>query len=278
MLGYYPGCTVRAQRDDGFERDSLAILAAFGIPTLELAEWECCGAVYPLTKDEYTPLLSSVRALKRTQEEGRQGLLTLCSACYHVLSRVNHRMQTDEIAKKRVENYLGSPYDGSTRVYHLIEVLDDLVGLERLKSSVVEPLTGENIACYYGCMFLRPREAMGLLDAENPQLMDRLVEAMGAKAVTFPYRTDCCGSYHSYQKGQISHNSSQRIILAAKAAGATQMVTACPLCKYNLEQCQKDLAIKDKLPVRYITASITRALGGLEALEKEISLCVSLRK
>jgi len=177
-------------------------------------------------------------------------------------------MRADEIAKKRVENYLGSSYDGSTRVHHLIEVLDDLVGFERLKRNVVEPLTGENIACYYGCMFLRPREDMGLLDAENPQLMERLVESIGAKTVTFPYRTDCCGSYHSYQKGQISHNSSQRIILAAKGAGATQMVTACPLCKYNLEHCQKDLALKDKLPVRYITAPIVQALGGLAALER----------
>ncbi|MDP3487540.1 MAG: heterodisulfide reductase-related iron-sulfur binding cluster [Bacillota bacterium] len=180
-------------------------------------------------------------------------------------------MQTDEVARKRVEHYLESPYDGSTRIYHLIEVLRDLIGLERLKASVVAPLTGEKIACYYGCLFLRPREVMGLLDAENPQLMDLIVEAMGAKAVTFPYRTDCCGSYHAYQQKQISQNVSQRIILAAKSAGATQMVTACPLCKYNLEHCQKDWAAKDRLTVNYITAPIAQAMGGLAALEQSQS-------
>lgn len=263
MLGYFPGCTVRAQRDDGFERESLAILNALGVSAVELSEWECCGAVYPLTKDEYAPLLSSVRALKRTAEENRHGLLTLCSACYHVLKRVNYRMQTDSVAKSRVENYLGSTYDGTTKVCHLIEVLRDAVGLDRLQASVVAPLTGEKIACYYGCLFLRPREAMDLLDAENPQLMDRIIEAMDAQAVTFPYRTDCCGSYHTYGKEQVSQNISQRIILAARAAGATQMVTACPLCKYNLEQCQKGWEQKDRLPVRYITAPIVQALGGL---------------
>jgi len=268
MLGYYPGCTVRAQKDDGFERESMAILATLGIPALDLSEWECCGAVYPLTKDEYAPLLSSVRALKRTGEENRQGLLTLCSACYHVLKRVNNRMQNDEVAKKRVESYMGASYDGSTKVYHLIEVLQDLVGLDRLKASVVKPLTGEKIACYYGCLFLRPKEVMGLVDAENPQLMEKIVEAMGATAVTYAYRTDCCGAFHSFQKEQLSQNASQRIILAAKAAGATQMVTACPLCKYNLEHCQKDLALKDRLPVRYITAPMVEAMGGLTALEQ----------
>lgn len=272
MLGYYPGCTVRAQKDDGFERESMAILKALAIGAKELSEWECCGAVYPLSKDEYVPLLSSVRALQKTQEENREGLLTLCSACYHVLKRVNNRMKTDKEAKKRVENYLQSEYDGSTKVYHLIEVLRDFVSLEALKEKAVAPLTGEKIACYYGCLFLRPREEMTLLDPENPRLMDDIVEALGAKAIDFPYRTDCCGSYHAYQKEDLSQSISHRIINAAKAAGATQMVTACPLCKHNLESCQKGWEEKDKLPINYITVPIVKAMGGLEELEKNQSL------
>jgi heterodisulfide reductase subunit B len=112
---------------------------------------------------------------------------------------------------------------------------------------------------------------MGLVDAENPQLMERIVEAMGAKAVTHAYRTDCCGAFHAFQREQLSQSVSQRIIVAAKAAGATQMVTACPLCKYNLEHCQKDFALKDRLAVRYVTAPIVEALGGLVALERSDS-------
>lgn len=261
MLGYYPGCTVRAQKDDGFEREALAILQALGIPAQELSEWECCGAVYPLTSDEYAPLLSPVRALQQAREEGREGLLTLCSACYHVLKRVNARMRQDSEAKRRVENYLKAEYDGKTQVFHLIEVLRDLAGFERLKAATLVPLTGEKIACYYGCLFLRPKEEMQLLDAENPQLMDRIVEALGATAVTYPYRTDCCGSYHAYQKEKVAQTVSQRIIAAAKAAGATQMVTACPLCKYNLESCQKDWEESQRLPINYITAPIVKAMG-----------------
>jgi heterodisulfide reductase subunit B2 len=272
MLGYYPGCTVRAQRDDGFERESMAILRSLGIYAKELAEWECCGAVYPLAKDEYVPMLSSVRALLRTKEENKEGLLTLCSACYHVLKRVNFRMKNDQEAKKRVENYLEDKYDGSTKVYHLIEVLRDFAGLDMLKQKTTAPLGEEKIACYYGCMFLRPREEMELLDPENPQLMELIVEALGAKSVEYAYKTDCCGSYHAYQKEDISHGISQRIINSAKAAGATQMVTACPLCKHNLEDCQKNWEEKDRLPVNYITGPIVKALGGLEALEENQTL------
>ncbi len=268
MLGYYPGCTVRAQQDDGFERESLAILQALGVPARELSEWECCGAVYPLTSDEYIPLLAPVRALQQTEAEQRQGLLTLCSACYHVFQRVNQRMRNDAEARRRVGNYLEAPYGGNTKVYHLIEVLWDLVGLERLKSGVVSPLDGERIACYYGCLLLRPQSAMGLVDGENPQLMERIAETIGAKPVIYPYRTDCCGSYHAYQKEQFSHKASQRIVAAARAAGATQMVTACPLCKYNLEQCQQNWAVDQRLPINFITAPIAQAMGGLSALEQ----------
>jgi len=272
MLGYYPGCTVRAQKDDGFEKESMAILQSLGICPQELEEWECCGAVYPLTKDEYVTLLSSVRALHRTQEENKEGLLTLCSACYHVLKRTNNRIKTDEEAKKRISNYLEYEYDGNTRVYHLIEVLRDFVGFDRLKEKTLDPLTEEKIACYYGCLFLRPREEMNLLDTENPQLMEQIVEALGGKAVIYPYRTDCCGAYHAYGKEDISNSMSQRIIISAKKAGATQMVTACPLCKYNLESCQTNWEEKDKLPINYITVPIVKAMGGLEVLQKNPSL------
>ncbi|WP_079492719.1 CoB--CoM heterodisulfide reductase iron-sulfur subunit B family protein [Maledivibacter halophilus] len=269
MLGYYPGCTVRAQKDDGFERESMAILNFFGVYAHELSQWECCGAVYPLTEDEYVPLLSSVRALQKTKEENRQGLLTLCSACYHVLKRVNYRMKNDKEAKKRVGSYLQFEYEGDTKVYHLIEALRDFIGLDKLREKTVSPLSEEKIACYYGCLFLRPKEEMGLLDPENPQLMEEIVKALGAEPVKFPYSTDCCGSYHAYQKEGISQNISERIVKSAKKVGATQIVTACPLCKHNLEDCQKKWDERDKLPINYITVPIVQALGGLEELEKE---------
>lgn len=261
MLGYYPGCTVRAHQKDNFEREALAILKALNIPVEELSEWECCGAVYPLTNDEYAPLLSSVRALKTTQTDKKEGLLTLCTACYHVLKRVNHRMNTDAEAKRRVESYLKSEYDGNTQVLHLIEVLRDMVGYKNLKEHVVNPLENEKIACYYGCLFLRPQKELGLLDPENPKLMEEILEVLGAKAINYPYKTDCCGAYHASNQEEISNSASLKIVNAAKKAGATQLVTACPLCKHNLEHCQKELKEDQRLPVNYITVPIAKALG-----------------
>lgn len=269
MLGYYPGCTVRAQKKDGFEQESLAILSALDVQVQELEEWECCGAVYPLAQDEYVGLLASVRALKQTEKEEREGLLTLCSACYHVLKRVNARMKEDKEAKTRVENYLEIEYSGQTKVYHLMEVLRDLVGMKTLKESISNPLKDEKIASYYGCLFLRPQKEINLVDGENPKLMEEIVQSLGAEPVTYPYSTDCCGSYHTCQEEGVSRQMSLKLVESAKRAGATQMITACPLCKYNLEKCQETLEQEEKLPINYMTVPIVEAMGGMEALERK---------
>ncbi|SMP69258.1 CoB--CoM heterodisulfide reductase iron-sulfur subunit B family protein [Anoxynatronum buryatiense] len=268
MLSYYPGCTVRAQQDDGFEREALALLASLDIQTHELEEWECCGAVYPEARDEYVGLLSSVRALQRTWDAGSQGMLTLCSACFHVMRRVNHRMKRDEEAQRRVGGYLGNMYQGETKVFHLLEVLRDLVGYPRIQEAVVTPLKGEKMACYYGCMLLRPKEELGLVDSENPRLMEALMETLGATTVRFPYQTDCCGAYHVYREAPLAAAASLKVITAAREAGATQIITACPLCKHNLEACQASLPQKERLPVAYMTAPLVKALGGVQRLEQ----------
>ncbi|RQD72663.1 MAG: disulfide reductase [Tindallia sp. MSAO_Bac2] len=269
MLGYYPGCTVRAQKEDGFEQESLAILAALGIKAQELEEWECCGAVYPMAQDEYVGLLASVRALNQTEKEEKDGLLTLCSACYHVLKRVNVRMKNDEEAQKRVGNYLEMDYKGQTEVYHLMEVLRDMVGMNSLKEAVTEPLKNEKIASYYGCLFLRPQKEINLVDGENPQLMEDIVRALGAEPVTYPYSTDCCGSYHTCQEEGVSRQMSLKLVESARRAGATQMITACPLCKYNLEKCQESMEKEEKLPIHYMTVPIVKAMGGMKTLERK---------
>lgn len=269
MLGYYPGCTVRAQKEDGFEQESLAILAAFGVQVQELEEWECCGAVYPMGQDEYVGLLAPVRALNQTEEEEREGLLTLCSACYHVLKRVNVRMEQDKEARSRVGNYLETDYKGQTPVYHLMEVLRDMVGFDGLKEQVTEPLKGEKIASYYGCLFLRPQKEINLVDGENPRLMEDMVRALGGEPVTYPYSTDCCGSYHTCQEEGVSRQMSLKLVESAKKAGATQMITACPLCKYNLEKCQEKLDLDERLSINYMTVPIVQAMGGMNALERK---------
>ena len=80
---YYPGCTLRTKAKD-LDEYARASAAALGFELEEIEDWQCCGGVYPLGTDEIATKLSSVRALNQAKEKG-QDLVTICSACHHVI-------------------------------------------------------------------------------------------------------------------------------------------------------------------------------------------------
>lgn len=86
---YYPGCTLRTKAKD-LDAYARASAKALGFELEEIENWQCCGGVYPLGSDEIATKLSSVRALNEAKEKG-QDLVTLCSACHHVIKMSQRR-------------------------------------------------------------------------------------------------------------------------------------------------------------------------------------------
>lgn len=253
-FSYYPGCTLRnkAKDLDMYARKCAEVL---GFTLEELEDWQCCGGVYPLGADEIAAKLPSVRALNAAKEK-QQDLVAVCSACYHVLKRVNDDMANVQDIQTRANNYmdLAEPYRGETRVLHFLEVLRDCIGFEELKKKVVNPLTGRKIGAYYGCLLLRPSAVLAFDDPENPTILEDFIRALGAEPVVYPYRNECCGGYISIKEKEMSRNMCERITHSAAGFEAECLVTACPLCKYNLNK-------SDKLPVVYFTELLAEALG-----------------
>lgn len=194
-FSYFPGCTLKTK---GARLDRCAQLAAkaLGFTLEELPEWQCCGAVYPMARDEVATRLSSVRALVQAKDDDRP-LVTLCSACHHVIKRVNGDMKNDLDIRTKVNNYLQleTPYAGETEVLHYLEVLRDKIGWDAVKAAVKKPLTGRKIGAYYGCLLLRPSREMGFDDPENPTILEDFIRALGAEPVYYALRNECCGGY-----------------------------------------------------------------------------------
>ncbi len=253
---YFPGCTLRTKaRDlDAYARVSAR---ALGFELEEIDNWQCCGGVYPLGSDEIATKLSSVRALNQAKEKG-QDLVTLCSACHHVIKRVNDDMKNVEDIRTRANNYmkLEEPYAGETEVLHFLEVLRDRVGFDELKKKVVSPLKGKKIGAYYGCLLLRPGKIMAFDNPENPTIIEDFIRAIGATPVVYPYRNECCGGYISLKEKDMSRNMCNNIMDSAAGFGAEMLITACPLCLYNLNK-----SGNGKLPVHYFTELLAEALG-----------------
>lgn len=253
---YFPGCTLKGQAKN-MENTTIAAANALGIELVELEEWQCCGAVYPLYEDELISLLSPVRTLAAAEGEP---LVSLCAACHHVLKRAQELMQRNEDARDKVTDFLEVEYKGEGRVLHFLEVLRDDLGFDKLAEMIKKPLEGKKVAAYYGCLLLRPSKVMQFDDPENPTIMEDFIRALGAEVVKSPYRTECCGAYLSVTEEGVARDTVAKILQSARNAGADTLITACPLCRYNLENCAVDDG-KEPVQVYYFSELLAEAMG-----------------
>ena len=253
-VSYFPGCTLKNKAKD-LDLYAYKSAEALGITLEEIENWQCCGGVFTTAKNEVATKLSSVRALKEASSK-EQPLVTVCSACHNVIKQTNYAIQNDKEFRGKVNRYMAEgEYSGEAEVYHYLEMLRDLVGFDALKEKVVNPFKGKKIAAYYGCLLLRPSGVMKMDDPENPSIMENFIKALGAESVIYAMRNECCGGYVSVESPELAKKSSNNIISNAKSQGAEMIITACPLCKYNLVKNGADI------PVVYFTELLAEALG-----------------
>ena len=70
-------------------------------------------------------------------------------------------------------------------------------------------------------------------------------------------RNECCGGYIAMEDNASAKKRVDAILASAQAAGAEMIVTACPLCMYNLDA----NATEHVVPVKYFTELLAEALG-----------------
>lgn len=265
-IAYFPGCTLKTTAKS-FEDSAIAAAGALGIEMQELPSWYCCGTVYSLASDDLMRQLGAIRTLIQVQKNGDSRVTTLCAMCYNTLKRANKLVQDDKEKLDKINNFMyeeETKYGAGVGVVHLLELLRDEIGYDKLASLVKKPLSGLKVAPYYGCLLLRP-EGIGLDALEEPKIIEGLLKALGAEVVKYPYGTECCGSYHTVQDSDLVVERARAILGSAVARGADAVVLSCPLCEFNLDARQKEAAEKfpdfQKVPVLYFTQLLALALG-----------------
>ena len=184
------------------EDSALAVSKSLGIELVEIPRWNCCGVVYSLASDDLMRHLGAIRNMVRAQtlgsELGVNKLVTLCAMCYSTMKIVSKNLSGDREKMRKIDFFMDEEpaYKGGVEVVHLLQTLRDDVGFKAIAKAVQKPLKNLRVASYYGCMLLRP-EGVELDDPENPSVMEDLVSALGGQPVDFPYKTECCGSYHT---------------------------------------------------------------------------------
>ncbi len=157
------------------------------------------------------------------------------------------------------------------KVRHPLDVLVNDIGFERIKDRVKSPLNGLKVACYYGCLLVRPYATFD--SPYHPTSMDRLVESLGAQPVDWPLKTRCCGGTLSGTIEGIGVRLSYLLLKEAQKRKADLLITTCPLCQLDLECYQDKMrAHHDRdiqMPVFYFAQLIGRAFS---LSDKEIGL------
>ncbi|UCF08523.1 MAG: CoB--CoM heterodisulfide reductase iron-sulfur subunit B family protein, partial [Thermoplasmata archaeon] len=215
--------------------------------------------------DNIMGMISSARIIMNAEKQGNK-LTTLCSFCYNVLKRTNDVLKNDFEKRAKICEFLEEDYKGEIEVVHFLEILRDDVGFDRLKGAVRKELGGLKVVPYYGCQIIRPASVLKFDDPENPMILDDFLKSLGCHVVDFPFKVECCGSY------QIIHpevkdtalGCSYNILKSALQNGAEALALSCPVCYFNLDKKQNEMAEKfgdfDRIPIVYFTELLGLAL------------------
>jgi heterodisulfide reductase subunit B len=263
-FAYYPGCSAEGSGIEyGMSMERTAKILGFELQELE--DWNCCGATSGHNTDKLLSLALPARNLAIAEKTGLNMMIAPCAACYSRHRNAEHAVQHDPEMKKKIEQVLDMELEGTSETLSILDVLVNKIGTDAIAAKVTNPLTTMKAASYYGCLLVRPVEHTGFDDSEDPQTMDKVMKALGADAVEWSHKTECCGAAMVTSRPDVGTRMLYRVLKDAKESGAECIVTACPLCMLNLDMRQtaveKEFGEKFNLPVYYVTELLALACG-----------------
>jgi len=224
------GCAV-PYRVAAFEISARKILGKLGIELVEMPEFNCCGLPLDPVSHEMMLILAA-RNLAMAEQKGLS-IITLCPGCAGTLKKVNKMLKEDKALRDKINHHLkeaGLEFKGTVDAKHFMQVLIEDVGLEKVRDSVVKPLTMLKVAEHNGCHILRPKEFIGFDDPEDPKTLKALIEATGATCLDYMDETECCGAPSVGVSDKVALELARDKLKHVKSVEAQALVTICPFC------------------------------------------------
>ena len=259
------GCVI-PYRVSSYEISTRRVLDKLGVELVEMPDFTCCG--FPLDPVNHEMMLTLAARNLSLAEQQNLNIMTLCNGCFGVLNHVNKELKEDKKLRGTVNGYLkeiGMEFKGTTTVKHLIHVLSEDIGFEKIRESVKKPLNPLKVAVHTGCHVMRPAKYVGSDDPENPTLLKKLVRATGAECLDYMDENECCGNPIIGVNSQIPLQLARHKLNNIKAVGAQALITVCPFCHmmYDLHQPRIERAFNEKfgIPVLHYPQLLGLAMG-----------------
>jgi heterodisulfide reductase subunit B len=262
----YGGCSLEAGGKN-YMISLEPVCEALDMEFEEIEDWNCCGAsVSYAGANELSIMTLNARNIAIAESTGGYDIVAPCSSCYIQMIKANHELKEDEALRKQINEILKEgnlSFKGTLNVRHIMDLLYNDAGIEKISAKTIKPLNGLKVAGYVGCQTVRP---YGEYDSvEKPKVHDRLLEAIGADPVPFPKMMQCCGSGIFLSEMDNCLGLVKEILEDALANGAELISTVCPMCAMNLEMFQDKVNAKFgtnfDVPVVYLTQLMAAAFG-----------------
>jgi len=248
-----------------------------GVELVEIEDWTCCGASAAEATSDLLSLALPARNLAIAEKtDDINDILVPCSACYLNLKKVEEKTRKDQKMVDTLNDILAGEklhLQGRVTVRHLLDVIANDIGAQKIQGLVKRPLSDLNVAPYYGCQCLRPYRVFD--DPEVPRSMEPIIEATGARVYHWDMAAKCCGASHMNTKMEVGIELVTNILKGAR--GADAVITVCPMCQMNLEAHQRKISNVHHEDLNTTILYLPQLLGlALGISEKELGLNLNL--
>lgn len=256
------GCAI-PYRVSSYEISTRKVLDRLGIELVEMPEYNCCGLPIDPVNHEMMIALAA-RNLCLAEQEGLS-IVALCPGCAGTLRKVNKKLKEDKELREKISGYVGHEFKGTIDVKHLLQLLNEDVGLQKIKDSIKRPLTGLQTSEHSGCHVTRPSKDVAFDDAENPKVLRGLIEATGATYLDYTDRLECCGAPVAGINDRIPLQLTREKLTHIKEAGAKALITVCPFCHMmfdtNQPRIERMFGESLRIPVLHYPQLLGLAMG-----------------
>jgi heterodisulfide reductase subunit B2 len=261
-LGFYPGCSMQGSSPE-YNESLTAITKQLGIPMETIADWNCCGATAAHNLNKSLSQALPARIIALAEKQNLDEILVPCAACYNRLRMVQHDLHNKSGSMQKINTEIQLNYTGNIRILNILQFIEKYL-VPALKDKITKPFK-HMIACYYGCLLVRPQNILKAERYEDPLGMENILNELGAETIDWAFKTECCGAGLSVSRTDLVVRLSGEILEDAVARGAEAIVVACPMCHSNLDMRRKAINKLRKdpiaIPVIYITQVIGLAMG-----------------
>jgi heterodisulfide reductase subunit B len=261
-FAYFLGCNAPTLAYN-YELSVRKIASRFDVELIDIAEFGCCGEPV-LSVDSFSSVVFAARNIAIANKQNLD-ILTLCNGCFSSLTKAAKLLEDNSFRAKvnGILNTLGLEYTGNSRIYHFLQLMDDLIGREEISKKITAKLDNVKVSCHNGCHILRPSHTLNFDDPTIPRKLEMLVSLTGAKIIPPVGDEQCCGSL------LLPHDIDAAHLLAInsveKKGKVDAIVVGCPFCfkQFDLGQVMakrkfnKDLEI----PVIFFSQLLGLALG-----------------